>query len=351
MKFNLPEGLINTIEQMTEEMFVVIDLSQTDLNEAVEEAGDAEYFAEAAGALKGLPTHMIKAVVNNHAAGENSAVKDSGRVGSMSVFRKHIDDNLKAGNSVTVMKNGKPHVLIHSRNNYGARPEYGIKNDTGDEVTKERNLIRGTGKWNSRLKRHVPAEYHTYDNPSFTKGDAINRAVFKTHDGEEQSKEFFKNHDIRVHAIGADTNRIKVHKGRVDNRPKMQTNYVKAKPGEEQPYMRDKKRTSETPAGDMSKITDTAAMKVARKTLGQKDSPAETAKKLHADIAKHIESGDSRAAKDAIEKLHNHVRNSGLSHEDYDTESYASALKELKSSWSKEWARKRIADIKAKAGK
>jgi hypothetical protein len=304
------------------ELFEVFDLTDDEL----------EILDEATGALAGLNTHLKK-LVTSHMGGENSAVTETGRLSNKSGLHRAILAGMEKGHVVVVHKNGKPVAAVHPASNYGSRPEFGIHNGESKETQTERKLMHGTGKWNPRLKRHIPSEYSTHQNPNYTKGDALSRAMGLAHGSSDGDKDHYKEHHIEVKTFAPDQNRISTAKKRNLAAPKMQANYVNKNEAEKakdkSPYASDKKQTSTTPAGKMDDIVDTAAKKLAKKTLGDKGSPAEKAKQLHAEIGKHIEAGDHKAAREKMSELDDHIRSQGLGKENGDIESYASALADL----------------------
>lgn len=321
---------ITCLEEMNQGTFQVVDLSTEQLDEA-------------AGALGGLPKHIVHALVNKHTGGdgENSPVEITKHKTPASL-KSHISDALKNGHTPIVHVNGKPHSAVVSNGNYyGGRADYQVHDSEKQKSYKETihpKPIRSGGKI------HYSASYEV-NKKDYSKGDALTNAM-PSHD-----KDFYKDNEVSVHVVHRDAARGAKQIARQKNRPELQHNTVKAKAGDNPNkitgYTEKRIVTSKTPAGNMDSIKKAAALKLAGKKLGDTvSSPNKEATDLHAEVAKHIASGDSRAATRALSALHDHIQRKGLSNSDDKKKAYAEALGELKSSWSKGSAKSTLARLR-----
>lgn len=272
--------------------YVVEDYSDMDLS-----------IDEAAGALAGLPKHVIKALTNRGtvAAGNNSETEKF-HANNQSGIAKHIKAGLDANHGVAVYVNGKLHKVAHpSSFSYGRTQKYGVHNSDKQEKTVETHWTRGS--------KHNPARTYQHETGEISKGDTAARLTPAFSD-----KEFYKNNKVEVVHIKSDAKRA-IKQDR-------------------------RKEASKGQNSDLAKIQDTAATKLAQKTLGQKESPVAVAAKLHKELGDHIASGDHRKAKTTADALAAHVQQHGLAKDHPDTARYAEALKGLQNSGINSYMRK-----------
>lgn len=294
---------------------------------------------ESAGNLSGLSKHLMKTITNNMMAGENSKVVSSGPIKNASNMKQHIHQALENGHVPVVHVDGKPVKAVVPSSTYGARPEYRLHDTDGEKPAKEYHAGR-TFRAGGRVHHSGSYEY-TNPRPTYGKGDAINKMIHAATGGD---KDAFKNKNIEVKAVAVDRERVKKHNQRVKNRPEMQSNYVNAVPSDDKKkltYSGDKKETSRTPAGDGLKgIKDAAAIRLAKKKLG--DKPNAEAEKLHAEIGKHIASGNYKEAHKAIRSLQGHIEAHGLETSQDKINDYAKNLKDLKGTYGRDYAKKNL---------
>jgi hypothetical protein len=271
-----------------QESFIILDESDI---EYMLESGDDELI-EAAGALAGLPTKVIKRLTSPHyaPAGENSDVEKSGRLNSEGAMRKSIDQGLKNGKHVVVHVNGKFHKAISSEfgKETGTRENFHVHDENGKNAHPE--TVKGT--------RNVGT--YTYQSATFSKGKAIDHVAASTH-GED----FFKNNHVEVHHIGPDAARLKKQNDRANARPDLRD-----------------------PSG-LKKIRTAAAEKLAHKYVPDSDD-YQKLKDLHAELGKHIASGSSTGARQTLKKLSDHIGDKGIDPTSLKRDSYVSALHDLK---------------------
>lgn len=282
--------------------YVVEDYSDMDLS-----------IDEAAGALAGLPKHAIKALTRRgaFAAGNNSETEKF-HANNQSGVVKHIKAGLDANHGVAVYVNDKLHKVANpSSFSYGRTQKYGVHNSDKQEKTIETHRTSGT--------KYNPSRTYQHASPEISKGDTVDRLIPAFSD-----KEFYKNNKVEV---------------------------VHIKPDAKRAIKQDRrKEASKGQNSDIAKIQDTAATKLAQKTLGQKESPVAVAAKLHKELGDHIASGDHRKAKTAADALAAHVQQHGLAKDHPDTARYAEALKGLQNSGSymRTYDRKTLQRLKAK---
>jgi len=330
-------------EMMSPDTYDVVDLVGVELTEE-------ELVAEGAGSLSGLPKHILKAVVSRpvgSAAGENSPVSVT-KFKAPSAMKTHINDALKDGHVPVVHVNGKPHAAAvpKDRGAYGSREEYQV-HDSDKQSTFKETIHPPARRYGGKVHYATP---YQVDRSNYTKGDAVSKLM------PSHEKDFFKDNEVTVHVIQRDKARLEKVVDRNAKKPEMQTNFVKTKEGDDHKkvygrgYGDEKTVTSKTPAGNMDVIKKAAALKLAGKKLGDSGSSAnKEAMDLHAEVSKHIASGDTRAATRALSALSNHIQNKGLATSDHKKKEYAEELGRLKSSYSKGYAKERLAKLRGES--
>lgn len=305
---------------------------------------DFESLDEGAGNLSGLSNHLIKALTKSAGAGENSEVESSGRIKNVSTLKQHIHKALEDGHVPIVHVDGKPvKAAVSSGNGYGARTEYDVHSTDSQDMRRE---ARKSKPYRAGGKMVYPPT-HYYDSPHHGKGEAIDSLIHSATKGEADA---FKNKNIEIKVVKRDKMRTKKHAERVSNAPKMQTNYVNKTAAEKEKgshFDGDRKVVSKTSAGDeLDGIKNSASTKLAGKKLAGKTAPNVDAERLHAEIGKHLASGNVKGAKQAIADLSNHIQQHGLTTNADKIKDYADNLKKLKGSWSRDYAKQRLADLR-----
>lgn len=298
---------------------------------------------EGVGNLAGLSKHLLKTVTgsvyNGRAAGEHSEV-ETHQIKNKSAHRAVLNKALDDGHVPVVYVNGKIHSAGHSTGSSTGRPEFNI-HDADKQKAQKETIYPKPRHYGD--KTHYSEPYHT-SNPRYSKGDALDQLT----PGHEAS--FYKDNKVEVKVVKADEIRQKLHAGRSAAKPVMQSNYVKTKASDKNAnsYLGGKTKTSETPAGDNLKaIKDAAALRLATKKLGGNSASAhKKAMDLHAELGKHLAAGNSRAARQTAEALADHVRNQGLSTHADKIADYAKSLKDLKSHYDKNYAKKHLANLR-----
>jgi len=323
------------VHEDLEETFEIYDL--TELNEG-------------AGTLKGLPKHMIKTIVHSVHGGENSPVEEHGRSPNHSHLRTTLSKAMSSGDVSVVHVNGKPVSAVHI-SSPDSRPKYGVGDETSNRSITRTQQQHNTGKYDSRTKKYIPAKYHDYQSPHHSKEEALHRVMnaIEKHTGDLTDKATYKKHNIEIKSYKRDPKRAEVSANRTKNKPNMQSNYVNYAPGEARPAYSTVKKTSSTPAGDMSGIKSKALDKMADKHVVDNSSPKTKAEELHAALGKAIASGDTRQAKSHMDALDQHVRQKGIGSESPTRSRYKDAVKDLRDrgGYSKDYARSSIKDMKA----
>jgi hypothetical protein len=323
----LAKELLETIEDI-QEYYFVLDLHDMDLNE------DFEDIDEGAGNLKGLSKHILKQITHL-GGGEHSDVTVHGaNLKNAAEVQHRLGRALKAGQVGVVFHNGKPISAIHPHTGY----DKGMNIHTAESPVSHKKWEYG-GKRRGSYERETPVWAHR---------DALAHVGYMTdkHVGADD----YKGHHIEVKGYSPDTQRAAKNATRDKNRPSMQTNYVKRTPAEyaaakkKDYWASDHKVTSKTPAGDLSKYKHAAAVKLATQKLGDKGSPLSKAQKLHAELGKHLESGNHKEASRVASELEGHIRRSGISKEDSDINRYARSLE--RGGRGDEWEKRNRAEMR-----
>jgi hypothetical protein len=309
-----------------EERFHVVDL--TGIMELDEDAGT----------LTGLTRHLKNVITgksahrNDSLGGEHSGVEGSGKIPHRSALHGRISDAMKKGHTAVVFKDGEPVGAVQPTTDYNGRVKANVHTATDRETRTTSTPIRGTGRMVGST--YVPQQYHKREEPDFNKTDAIHRLSHSTVPmGAEDEKSQFKDHNIEVKTYSNDPQRIAKMGERSKIWPGMQVNYIHAPHMPQTGYNKD--ISSKTPAGDMSHFKDSAAHRLAQNALGSSETPHATAKNLHAEIGQHLDSGDVKAAREAMGRLDYHIQRKGLTQEHPDVDRYADSLKSGMSSWGK----------------
>ena len=288
--------------------------SQLSLNES---ELDEELLGEAAGALAGLPSHIIKHMANRYASGGKQAGENSPTevhpVKAKTAAHVAITDALNKGHHVVVKKDGKVLASVHSYDT-GGRPVNSVVKADGDggkvkqETTKFNRTVRG-GK--------VNVYRHTYERSDLTRAEAINHVhkMVDEHGG-------YKGGNVEIHTIGVDKNRAALQKERGTNRG----DYVKNLRGDG--AVRNDGRGKASDEKSLAAVTKRAAERIANK-YSTEAGPRSKAMDIHAKMGEAIKNGDHKAVRQHIEALANHMHNSGLSADSYDKSRIIDAGKDM----------------------
>lgn len=260
--------LLESIAQLTESE---IDELQCELFEGED---DLEILSEAAGAMAGLPKHVVKYMTSQYVApaGENSPTASAPTKGKTAAHVA-ITAGLNAHNHVIIKKGGEVIASVHP-DRHGK--EVSVLHGTGEKATHEKTAYSRASRrngWRSNA--------HTYETSSHTRAAAI----AKVHDAVHAAGGYGP--DVEVHTVGSDANRYKVA-------------------GE-----RRKARAEDyhSPHTDSNR-QERAGLAVARKHAGSQPNGEEvkaTATKLHAELATHIANGDHHNTIKTAEALAAHV--------------------------------------------
>lgn len=277
--------------------------SQLSLNES---ELDEELLGEAAGALAGLPSHIIKHMAHRYVSGGKQAGENSPTevhpVKAKTAAHVAITDALNRGHHVVVKKDGKVLASVHSYDT-GGRPVNSVVKADGDggkvkhETTKFNRTVRG-GK--------VEVYRHTYERSDLTRAEAINHVhkMVDDHGG-------YKGGNVEIHTIGVDKNRAALQKERGANRGDYVRNaYHDGK-------VRNDGRGKASDEKSLAAVTKRAAERIANK-YSSEAGPKAAALDIHAKMGEAIKNGDHKAVRQHIEALANHMHNSGLSADSYD---------------------------------
>ena len=277
--------------------------SQLSLNES---ELDEEILGEAAGALAGLPSHIIKHMAHRYVSGGKQAGENSPTevhpVKAKTAAHVAITDALNKGHHVVVKKDGKVLASVHSYDT-GGRPVNSVVKADGDggkvkqETTKFNRTVRG-GK--------VNVYRHTYERSDLTRAEAINHVhkLVDEHGG-------YKGGNVEIHTIGVDKNRVALQKERGTNRGE----YVKNLSGNG--GVRNDGRGKASDEKSLAAVTKRAAGRIANK-YSSEAGPKSKALDIHAKMGEAIKNGDHKAVRQHMEALANHMHNSGLSADSYD---------------------------------
>lgn len=285
---------------------------------------------EGEGVLKGLPDHIKKAVTgrkysSDNRGGENSEVVDHGPIKSHSNLRGVLSNAMKNRGTHVLYHNGNPIGAVHQSDNYGARPKFKVKDETGEKHVLKREKVHGTGRYVGN--HYIPYQEREHKDFHHSKGEAIDKMVYHVtqkhlHGDDLDDKSTFKKHHFELKTFGHDKNREEVSKARKDNRPN---------PGHD----------------TLHKIKAKAIDKMADRHVPGAGAK-EKAHELHKAIGHAIEAGDVKAARDHMASLEHHMRQHGLSHDSSEKSSYKRALERMSSrdSWDKQWGRKDMQRLK-----
>ena len=264
---------------------------------------DEEILGEAAGALAGLPSHIIKHMAHRYVSGGKQAGENSPTevhpVKAKTAAHVAITNALNKGHHVVVKKDGKVLASVHSYDT-GGRPVNSVVKADGDggkvthQTTKYNRTVRG-GK--------VDVYRHTYERSDLTRAEAINHVhkLIDEHGG-------YKGGNVEIHTIGIDKNRAALQKERGTNRGE----YVKNAYG----TVRNDGRGKATDEKSLAAVTKRAAERIANK-YSTEAGPKAAALDIHAKMGEAIKNGDHKAVRQHIEALANHVHKEGLSADSY----------------------------------
>ena len=278
--------------------------SQLSLNES---ELDEELLGEAAGAIAGLPSHIIKHMAHRYVSGGKQAGENSPTevhpVKAKTAAHVAITDALNKGKHVVVKKDGKVLASVHSYET-GGRPINSVVKADGDggkvkqQTTKFNRTTRG-GK--SEVYRH------TYERSDLTRAEAINHVhkMVDEHGG-------YKGGNVEIHTIGVDKNRAALQKERGTNRGK----YVNASYSDSKTTIRNNGRGQASDEKSLAAVTKRAAERVANK-YSSEAGPKATALDIHAKMGEAIKNGDHKAVRQHIEALANHMHSAGLTADPY----------------------------------
>ena len=288
--------------------------SQLSLNES---ELDEEILGEAAGALAGLPSHIIKHMAHRYVSGGKQAGENSPTevhpVKAKTAAHVAITDALNKGHHVVVKKDGKVLASVHSYDT-GGRPVNSVVKADGDggkvkqETTKFNRTVRG-GK--------VNVYRHTYERSDLTRAEAINHVhkLVDEHGG-------YKGGNVEIHTIGVDKNRAALQKERGTNRGK----YVSSPSSGGK--VRNDGRGKATDEKSLAAVTKRAAERIANK-YSSEAGPKAAALDIHAKMGEAIKNGDHKAVRQHMEALANHMHNSGLSADSFDKSRVIDAGKDM----------------------
>lgn len=288
--------------------------SQLSLNES---ELDEEILGEAAGALAGLPSHIIKHMAHRYVSGGKQAGENSPTevhpVKAKTAAHVAITDALNKGHHVVVKKDGKVLASVHSYDT-GGRPVNSVVKADGDggkvkqETTKYNRTVRG-GK--------VDVYRHTYERSDLTRAEAINHVhkMVDEHGG-------YKGGNVEIHTIGVDKNRAALQKERGTNRGKYVSNQSSGG------KVRNDGRGKASDEKSLAAVTKRAAERIANK-YSSEAGPKSKALDIHAKMGEAIKNGDHKAVRQHIEALANHMHNSGLSADSYDKSRVIDAGKDM----------------------
>lgn len=267
---------------------------------------DEEILGEAAGALAGLPSHIIKHMAHRYVSGGKQAGENSPTevhpVKAKTAAHVAITDALNKGHHVVVKKDGKVLASVHSYDT-GGRPVNSVVKADGDggkvkhETTKFNRTVRG-GK--------VEVYRHTYERSDLTRAEAINHVhkLVDEHGG-------YKGGNVEIHTIGVDKNRAALQKERGTNRG----DYVRN--AYHDGTVRNDGRGKASDEKSLAAVTKRAAERIANK-YSSEAGPKSKALDIHAKMGEAIKNGDHKAVRQHMEALANHMHNSGLSADSYD---------------------------------
>lgn len=251
-----------------------------------------ETLEEAAGVLKGIPSHITKTMTAKYGratvAGENSDTSTT-EVKAKSPAHTAITAGLQKGQHVIIKHNGKVIGSIHPDSGYsGGRPEHTVL-DAGEKGAKsvaDTNYVRGKQYKGYR----EPDRSYSFQRKSLTRGEAISHAheMIEKHGG-------YKGHQVEIEHIGPDKNRAAVSKTRTDARPSSERGKA------DQPK-------------SLAAVTARAGSKLVDKYAGQHGAHAE-AKAIHEKLGKAIDDGDHAAVRYHMRELDNHINSKGISKE------------------------------------
>ncbi len=276
--------------------------SQLSLNES---QLDEEILGEAAGALAGLPSHIIKHMAHRYVSGGKQAGENSPTevhpVKAKTAAHVAITDALNKGHHVVVKKDGKVLASVHSYDT-GGRPVNSVVKADGDggkvkqETTKFNRTVRG-GK--------VNVYRHTYERSDLTRAEAINHVhkLVDEHGG-------YKGGNVEIHTIGVDKNRAALQKERGTNRGK----YVSSPSSGGK--VRNDGRGKASDEKSLAAVTKRAAERVANK-YSSEAGPKAAALDIHAKMGEAIKNGDHKAVRQHMEALANHMHSAGLTADPY----------------------------------
>ena len=276
--------------------------SQLSLNES---ELDEELLGEAAGALAGLPSHIIKHMAHRYVSGGKQAGENSPTevhpVKAKTAAHVAITDALNKGHHVVVKKDGKVLASVHSYDT-GGRPVNSVVKADGDggkvkhETTKYTRTVRGG---------QVNVYRHTYERSDLTRAEAINHVhkMVDEHGG-------YKGGNVEIHTIGVDKNRAALQKERGANRGEYVRNAY------HDGTVRNDGRGKATDEKSLAAVTKRAAERIANK-YSSEAGPKATALDIHAKMGEAIKNGDHKAVRQHIEALANHVHSAGLSADSY----------------------------------
>ena len=277
--------------------------SQLSLNES---ELDEELLGEAAGALAGLPSHIIKHMAHRYVSGGKQAGENSPTevhpVKAKTAAHVAITDALNKGHHVVVKKDGKVLASVHSYDT-GGRPVNSVVKADGDggkvthETTKYNRTVRGG---------QVNVYRHTYERSDLTRAEAINHVhkLVDEHGG-------YKGGNVEIHTIGVDKNRAALQKERGANRGEYVRNAY------QDGRIRNDGRGKATDEKSLAAVTKRAAERIANK-YSSEAGPRATALDIHAKMGEAIKNGDHKAVRQHIEALANHVRSEGLSADSFE---------------------------------
>jgi hypothetical protein len=323
--------IIELLESQKENTYLVLNL--TDFNEEL--LLEDEELEEGVGTLKGLTKHIMKAVTGR-GGGEHSEVQSTGKLSNAADLYRHVAHAVKNGHTAVVFKNGQPVAAAHpATDNYTAQAKYNVHTHDSQKTSR---ASRKTGGGKYVRGKYVPPHYYHYDEPNYGQRDAVNHVSNIVHGDEQGNKDFYKKHHIEVRSYATDQAREQKSKERRANRPLMQTNYAKGMSRTKYSDRSDSNVTSHTPAGKFDNIKQAAATKLAVQKLGHLDTPLKRAQELHAELGKHIASGDHASARRTLSTLDDHIREHGIKAEHPKIKDYADTLTgyDSDSKWNRE---------------
>jgi hypothetical protein len=215
-------------------MYNVISDVMSVVKELREEFPDYDVFTEAPGALAALPDPLKKIVANKWSggmAGENSQITTIGTVSGKSfpelnrLLRKAI---LEVKNYLMVWVEMDNKVIAGVISDKYGNNTFNLFFPDGSAITKtDQKTVHGTGKWDRRLDKYVPAQYYNSqrrDLKSTEAQESLYSAVYGMYknaqaDYGNEVDNFLQSHSFVVRAISADMNRVAVAGARAQNKP------------------------------------------------------------------------------------------------------------------------------------